>query len=76
MKNFNKSLPNDPLTGITINELGKKFRDRLISCKEVTSIYFERIRILNPHLHAYIYTDEEPVNTWSFFARVKNTFGL
>ncbi len=65
MKNSNKSLPNDPLTGITINELGKKFRDRLITCKEVTAIYFERIKILNPHLHAYIHTDEETGLFWA-----------
>ena len=51
MKNSNKSLPKDPLTGITINELGKKFRDHLITCKEVTSIYYERIIILNPLHH-------------------------
>ena len=30
----------------------------------------------NGDIDRYIYTDEEPVNTWSFFARVKNTFGL
>ncbi len=65
MKNSNKSLPNDPLNGITINELGKKFRDRLITCKEVTSIYFKRIRILNPLLQAYIHTDEEKGLIWA-----------
>ncbi len=65
MENSNKSLPNDPLTGITINELGMKFRNRLITCKEVTSIYFERIKILNPHLHAYIYTDEKKGLIWA-----------
>ncbi len=54
MKNSDKNLPSDPLAGISIEELGDKFRNNLISCKEVTSIYYERIRILNPHLHAYI----------------------
>ena len=36
MKNLNKNLPSDPLTGISINELGKMFRDGLVSCKEIT----------------------------------------
>ena len=65
MKNLNKNLPSDPLTGISINELGKMFRDGLVSCKEITSVYYERIRILNPHLHAYIYIDENQGLTWA-----------
>ena len=59
MKSSKINLPSDPLTGISIKELGKKFRNGSLSCKEVTSIYYERIRILNPHLHAYIYTNEK-----------------
>ena len=65
MKNSNKTLPSDPLTSISINELGKMYRDGLVSCKEITSIYYERIRILNPHLQAYIYTNEEQGLTWA-----------
>ena len=65
MKNSDKNLPSDPLAGISIEELGDKFRNNLISCKEVTSIYYERIRILNPHLHAYIYTDEKQGLIWA-----------
>ncbi len=65
MKSPNKGLPKDPLAGITIEKLGHKFRNNLISCKEVTSIYYERIRILNPHLHAYIYTEEEKGLFWA-----------
>ena len=65
MENSIKNLPSDPLTGISIEELGKKFRDGLISCKEITSIYYERIKILNPYLHAYIYTDENQGLTWA-----------
>ena len=65
MKNLNEKLPSDPLAGMTIEELGKKFRDGSLSCKEVTSVYFERIKILNPHLHAYIYTDEEKGLIWA-----------
>ena len=53
------NLPKDPLSGVNIEELGQKFRNRLLSCKEITSIYYERIRILNPHLHAYIFVNEE-----------------
>ena len=55
MKSSKINLPSDPLTGTSIRELGNKFRNGLVSCKEITSIYYERIRILNPHLHAYIY---------------------
>merc|ERR1712023_588207 len=65
MKNSKKNLPSDPLTGISIKELGKKFRDGLVSCKDITSIYYERIKILNPQLHAYIYTDEDQGLTWA-----------
>ena len=52
MKSSKINLPSDPLTGISIRELGNKFRNGLISCKEITSIYYERIRILNPNLPA------------------------
>ena len=38
MKNSKNNLPSDPLTGISIDELGKRFRDGLVSCKEITSI--------------------------------------
>ncbi len=65
MKNTYKNLPNDPLAGMSIEELGEKFRSNLISCKEVTSIYYERIKILNPYLHAYIYIDEKQGLTWA-----------
>ena len=65
MKNSEINLPSDPLNGISIEELGKKFRDGLVSCKKVTSTYYERIRILNPHLHAYIYTDEKQGLIWA-----------
>ena len=65
MKNSEKNLPSDPLAGISIEELGKKFRDGLVSCKEVTTIYYERIRILNPHLHAYIYIDQDKGLIWA-----------
>ena len=37
----------------------------MVSCKEITSIYYERIKILNPHLHAYIYIDENQGLTWA-----------
>ena len=65
MKYTYKNLPNDPLADMSIEELGEKFRKNLISCKEVTSIYYERIKILNPYLHAYIYTDEKQGLTWA-----------
>ena len=58
-------LPKDPLSGVSIEELGQKFRKRILSCKEVTSTYYERIRILNPHLHAYIFVDEEKGLNWA-----------
>ena len=50
MNDPNVNLPKDPLNGLTIEELGQKFRNRLLSCKEVTSAYYERIRILHPQL--------------------------
>ena len=65
MKNSYKNLQSDTLTDMSIKELGKKYRNGLLSCKEVTSIYYERIKILNPHLHAYIYTDEKLGLTWA-----------
>ncbi len=65
MKSSKINLPSDPLTGISIRELGNKFRNGLVSCKEITSIYYERIKILNPYLHAYIYTDEKKGLTWA-----------
>ncbi len=65
MINSEKNLPNDPLTGTSIKELGNKFRNGLVSCKEITSIYYERIKILNPYLNAYIYTDEIQGLTWA-----------
>ena len=65
MNNIGINLPKDPLSGVTIEELGQKFRNSLLSCKEITSIYYERIRILNPHLHAYIFVDEEKGLDWA-----------
>ena len=65
MKNSNKNLPSDPLAGVSIKELGKKFRNGSLSCKEITSIYYERIKILNPYLNAYIYTDQNQGLTWA-----------
>ena len=59
------NLPKDPLSDVTIERLGQKFRKRILSCKEVTSTYYERIRILNPHLHAYIFVDEEKGLNWA-----------
>ena len=47
MKSSKINLPSDPLTGTSITELGNKFRNGLVSCKEITSIYYERIKILN-----------------------------
>ena len=65
MKSTKINLPSDPLTGTSIRELGNKFRNGLVSCKEITSIYYERIKILNPYLNAYIYTDENQGLTWA-----------
>ena len=61
----NNVLPDDPLVGITIQQLGNNFRDGSITCKELTSIYYKRINILNSHLHAYIYLDEEKALSWA-----------
>jgi aspartyl-tRNA(Asn)/glutamyl-tRNA(Gln) amidotransferase subunit A len=65
MKSANINLPKDPLTNISIRELGNKFRNGLVSCKEITSIYYERIKILNPYLDAYIHTDTNQGLTWA-----------
>ena len=61
----NNVLPDDPLVGITIQQLGNNFRDGSITCIELTSIYYKRINILNSHLHAYIYLDEEKALSWA-----------
>ncbi len=65
MKTSINKLPNDPLEGISIKQLGIKLRENLISCKELTSIYFERIEILNPKLHAYIYVNKANALIWA-----------
>ncbi len=65
MKSSKINLPSDPLSGISIEELGNKFRNGLVSCKEITLTYFERIKILNPYLHAYIYIAEKQGLTWA-----------
>ena len=46
MKSSKINLPSDPLTGISIRELGNKFRNGLLSCKDITSIYYERIKTI------------------------------
>ena len=58
-------LPNDPLDGISIEQLGVNLRNRSISCKELTSIYFERIEGLNDKLHSYIHTDKTNALIWA-----------
>ena len=65
MNVLKKSLPDDPLLGITIQQLGNKLRDGSISCTSLTAIYYERINILNSHLNAYIYLNEEKALSWA-----------
>ena len=65
MKNINVKLPDDPLNGSSIEELGNKLRDGSISCFDLTKIYYKRINSLNSQLHAYIYTDEDIALSWA-----------
>ncbi len=64
--NFSETtLPNDPLNKINIEELGKNLRSGLITCKELTSIYCERIGLLNSKLHCYIHFNKEKSIVWA-----------
>ena len=45
MNNSKPKLPNDPLTGLSIKQLGEKLRNGSISCVELTSTYYKRIEI-------------------------------
>ena len=65
MKNVNVKLPDDPLNGLSIEELGSKLRNGSITCFELTQIYYKRINILNSRLHAYIYVNEEKALSWA-----------
>ena len=65
MNESNKQLPTDPLTNTSIEEISKKLRDGSITCLELCSNYYKRIKILNPHLHAYIYLDETQTLAWA-----------
>ena len=59
MKNVNIKLPDDPLKGSSIQEIGKKLRNGSITCLDLTKRYYKRINSLNSHLHAYIHLNEE-----------------
>jgi len=65
MKNVNIKLPDDPLKGSNIQEIGKKLRNGSITCFELTTIYYRRINILNSYLHAYIHLDENLALSWA-----------
>ena len=65
MKNVNIKLPDDPLSGSSIEELGSKLRNGSITCFELTTIYYRRINILNSYLHAYIHLDENLALSWA-----------
>ncbi len=65
MKNVNIKLPDDPLKGSSIQEIGKKLRDGSMSCLNLTKIYYKRINILNSYLHAYIHLDESLALSWA-----------
>jgi aspartyl-tRNA(Asn)/glutamyl-tRNA(Gln) amidotransferase subunit A len=65
MENVNTKLPDDPLKGSSIQEIGKKLRDGSISCLNLTKIYYKRINILNSYLHAYIHLDESLALSWA-----------
>ena len=58
MNNSKSKLPNDPLTGISIEQLGEQLRNGSITCLELTYIYYKRIKILNTFLRAYIYLNK------------------
>ena len=56
--NLQNQLPKDPLSEISLKQLGEKIKTRQVSCEELTKSYLDRIRLLNKNLHSYIYIDE------------------
>ena len=65
MNTLKDNLPSDPLTGISIQQLGANLRKGSITCKELTSIYCDRIKVFNSKLHSYIYFDEAKAMVWA-----------
>ena len=59
------TLSNDPLTGKSIEQLGSDLRKGSITCKELTSIYCNRIKAFNSKLHSFIYFDESKAMLWA-----------
>ena len=51
-------LPTDPLTDISLKQLGKKIKSKELSCEKLIRTYLERINLLNKNLHSYIYVNE------------------
>ena len=56
--NLKNQLPEDPLSKISLKQLGEKIKTKEVSCEKLANIYLERIRLLNKNLHSYIYVDE------------------
>lgn len=50
-----KSLPADPLEGISIAEFGAQLRSGARSAEATTLAYLERITLLDPRLHAFVH---------------------
>ena len=65
MDNTNEILPDDPLVKSDIYEIGEQLREGSLTCVELTSTYYKRINILNPHIHAYIYLNETKAISWA-----------
>ncbi len=62
MNNSKSKLPNDPITGISIEQLGEQLKNSSINCLELTSNYYKRIKILNTFLlRTYIYLNKVKV---------------
>ena len=52
MKN---QLPEDPLSKISLKQLGEKIKTKEVSCEKLANIYLERIRLLNKN-YIHIFT--------------------
>ena len=49
-----KSLPADPLDGITLEEFGRRLRGARISSESAARAYLERIALLEPKIGAFV----------------------
>lgn len=54
-----KTLPADPLEGITLAEFGRRLRDGRTTSESATRAYLERIAMLDPRVNAFVHVAGE-----------------